>query len=49
MFAARSGPAVPLRKAPGAEQAEEHPSTNGKSAVLDREAGLVSRWLRAAF
>lgn len=49
MFAARSGAAVPLRKTPGAEQAEEHPSINDKPAVLNREARLVPRWIRAAF
>lgn len=48
MFAARSGPEVPLRKAPGTEQAKEHPSTYPQPTVLDREARLVPRRVRPA-
>lgn len=48
MFAARSGAAVPVRQAAGAEPAEEHPAADGQSAVPHRAAGLVPGRLRAA-
>lgn len=43
MFAARSGPTLPLREADGAEPAEEHTPPLTQPAVPHREAGVVPR------
>lgn len=47
MFAARSGPAVPLGEADGAEPAEEYTPPHAEPAVPHREAGVVPGRVRA--